>query len=165
MFFILIKDGDFNNTILSGIKVLSGYSAKLILQKKFVLKPLFFFSFTHPNSFFLGKSIRQIDRLAYNTIDKKIMNGVRYVSKPSREPKLPNKVIDLLVSDIFKKNNIDIKQAKGNISEEQKKMLRELVQDLSQQVDHFLNSSEIHQKSTENEKKSKGKQKKLKFKK
>ena len=68
------------------------------------------------------------------------MNGVISVSDSSQNPNLSNKVIDLLVKDIFQKNNINIEKAKSNISDDQKEMLRDLVQDLSQQVDGFLKS-------------------------
>ncbi len=84
------------------------------------------------------------------------------MSQSSQDPKNPhlsNKVIDLLVSDIFRKNNINVNEAKRNISDEQKKMLRELVQDLSKQVDQFVNSTENDPKITTE------KQKKIRFKK
>ena len=64
------------------------------------------------------------------------------MSDSSQNPKLSNKVIDLMVKDIFQKNNINIEKAKSNLSDDQKDMLRELVQDLSQQVDGFLKSAE-----------------------
>jgi len=60
------------------------------------------------------------------------------VSNSSDNQIIPNSVIDLLVSDILRKNGISIDQAKGKISDEQKQMLKDLVKDLSQQVDSFV---------------------------
>jgi spore coat protein W len=93
------------------------------------------------------------------------MNGVISVSDSSQNPKLSNKVIDLMVKDIFQKNNINIEKAKSNISDDQKEMLRELVQDLSQQVDGYLKSAENIEKSSESSKKSTNNYKKVRFKK
>jgi spore coat protein W len=93
------------------------------------------------------------------------MNGVISVSNSSQNPKLSNKVIDLMVKDIFQKNNINIEKAKSNISDNQKEMLRELVQDLSQQVDSFLKSAENIEKSSEPSKKTPNINRKIRFKK
>ena len=60
------------------------------------------------------------------------------MSNSSDNPIIPNSVIDLLVSDIFRKNGISLDKAKGNLSEEQKQMLKDLIKDLSQQVDSFV---------------------------
>lgn len=60
------------------------------------------------------------------------------MSDSSQNPQIPNKIIDLLVSDLLKKNGINIDSAKGNLSEEQKQMLKDLVNDLSQQVENFV---------------------------
>ncbi|KMY54240.1 spore coat protein [Bacillus sp. FJAT-27231] len=54
---------------------------------------------------------------------------------------IPNKIIDLLVSDIFQKNDINIEEAKKKLSKEQKQLLKELVEDLSHQVDTFMDQS------------------------
>lgn len=87
------------------------------------------------------------------------------MSDSSRNPNLSNKVIDLLVKDIFQKNNINIEKAKNNISDGQKEMLRDLVQDLSQQVDGFLKSVDNNQQSSKNSNKSTANTKKIRFKK
>ena len=87
------------------------------------------------------------------------------MSDSSQNPNLSNKVIDLLVKDIFQKNNINIEKAKSNISDGQKEMLRDLVQDLSQQVDGFLKSVDNNQQSSENSNKSTANTKKIRFKK
>ncbi|MFE0565571.1 spore coat protein [Priestia megaterium] len=48
---------------------------------------------------------------------------------------VPNKLIDLLVSDIFSKHGVDKEQVKGKLSEEKKQMLKEMVEDLAKRVD------------------------------
>ncbi|WP_160719192.1 spore coat protein [Bacillus sp. USDA818B3_A] len=63
------------------------------------------------------------------------------MSNSSDNPIIPKAVIDLLVSDVFKKNGISLDNAKKNLSDEQKQMLKELVKDLSQQVDSFVKNS------------------------
>lgn len=63
------------------------------------------------------------------------------MSDSSQRPNIPAKVIDLLVSDIFTKNSIKTDDVKGRLSEEQKQLLRELVEDLSQKVDAFVEST------------------------
>lgn len=93
------------------------------------------------------------------------MNGVISMSDSSQNPNLSNKVIDLLVKDIFQKNNINIEKAKSNISDGQREMLRDLVQDLSQQVDGFLKSVDNNQQSSKNSNKSTANTKKIRFKK
>jgi spore coat protein W len=63
--------------------------------------------------------------------------------------KIPNTVVDLLVSDIFRKHGVTAEKVKKNLSEEQKKMLKELVEDLSKRVDTFVNTNTQTQKSTD----------------
>lgn len=60
------------------------------------------------------------------------------VSDSNQNPLLTGKIIDLLVSDIFKKNGINLDKGKANLSPEQKQLIKELVNDLSQQVDAFV---------------------------
>ncbi|MCM3155480.1 spore coat protein [Priestia megaterium] len=55
-----------------------------------------------------------------------------------RQEIVPNKLMDLLVSDVFSKHGIDKEQVKGKLSEEKKQMLREMVEDLSKRVDEFV---------------------------
>lgn len=52
---------------------------------------------------------------------------------------IPNTIVDLLVSNIFKKNGVNVEDIKKNLSDEQKTMLKNLVEDLSNQVDQFVN--------------------------
>jgi spore coat protein W len=53
---------------------------------------------------------------------------------------IPQQVIDLLVSDLFQKNGINIEAAKAKLSDEQKQMIKDLVTNLSNQVDSFVKS-------------------------
>ncbi|WP_027407731.1 spore coat protein [Anoxybacteroides tepidamans] len=55
---------------------------------------------------------------------------------------IPNKVIDLLVSDVFKKNGINPKQIKKNLSKEEKNAIKALVDDLSKQVEAFVSNTQ-----------------------
>jgi spore coat protein W len=60
------------------------------------------------------------------------------VSDSNQNPLFTGKIIDLLVSDLFKKNGINLDKGKANLSDEQKQLIKELVNDLSQQVDAFV---------------------------
>ncbi|WP_251550746.1 spore coat protein [Neobacillus muris] len=51
---------------------------------------------------------------------------------------ISNKMIDLLVNDILRKNGVNLESAKGKLSEEQKQQIKELVGDLTKQVNQFL---------------------------
>ncbi|PYF07327.1 spore coat protein [Ureibacillus chungkukjangi] len=60
----------------------------------------------------------------------------------SENPKaIPNKVVDLLVSEVLRKNNVNIDSAKSNLNDEQKKAIKDLVEELKTQVDSFVNQS------------------------
>ena len=64
----------------------------------------------------------------------------------NKNPELiPQPIINLLVSDLFRKNGINVEKAKEKLSDEQKQMIKELASDLSNQVESFVKSS-----STEN---------------
>lgn len=54
---------------------------------------------------------------------------------------IPNKVVDLLVSEVLRKNNVNIDNAKSKLSDEQKRAIRELVDELKSQVDTFVKES------------------------
>jgi len=54
---------------------------------------------------------------------------------------IPNSIVDLLVSDIFRKNGINTKDVKGKLTEEQKQSIKELVENLKSQVDAFVNEN------------------------
>ncbi len=51
---------------------------------------------------------------------------------------IPPQIINLLVSDLFQKNGINVEEAKEKLSDEQKQMIKELVSDLSKQVESFV---------------------------
>jgi spore coat protein W len=73
------------------------------------------------------------------------------VSDSNQNPLLTGKIIDLLVSDLFKKNGINLDQGKANLSPEQKQLIKELVNDLSQQVDAFVNKENTSKKAEDTE--------------
>ncbi|MBY0090718.1 spore coat protein [Priestia megaterium] len=71
------------------------------------------------------------------------------MSDSQRRPEIvPNKIIEVLVNDVFSKHGIDKEQVKGKLSEEKKQMLKEMVEDLSKRVDEF-----VKQTNTTNNKK------------
>ncbi len=60
----------------------------------------------------------------------------------NKSPQLiPQQLINLLVSDLFRKNGINAEKAKEKLSDEQKQMIKELVSDLTNQVETFVKSS------------------------
>jgi len=59
---------------------------------------------------------------------------------------IPQPIINLLVSDLFRKNGINVESAKEKLSDEQKQMIKELVRDLSNQVESFVKSSTNEEK-------------------
>lgn len=72
------------------------------------------------------------------------------MSENSNSPNfVSNKLIDLLVSDVLQKNGIDLEKAKKRLSEDQKQSLKELVQDLSTQVDTFVKEENASKKKKE----------------
>lgn len=52
---------------------------------------------------------------------------------------IPNKVVDILVSEVLRKNGVNLENTKSKLTEEQKQSLKELVEDLKSQVDTFVN--------------------------
>ncbi|MFD1848466.1 spore coat protein [Oceanobacillus bengalensis] len=55
----------------------------------------------------------------------------------SKQQPATEKVIKVMVDNIFRKNGVQPEELKKNISDEQRQMLKEMVQDLRQQVDQF----------------------------
>lgn len=55
---------------------------------------------------------------------------------------IPEKVVDLMVDSIFRKNGIKPDELKKNLTDEQKQMLKEMVEDLKDQVDQFKKRNE-----------------------
>ena len=62
----------------------------------------------------------------------------------NKSPELiPQPIINLLVSDLFRKNGINAEKTKEKLSDEQKQMIKELVRDMTNQVETFVKSSSI----------------------
>lgn len=59
------------------------------------------------------------------------------MSESSKKPMMPNKVVEVMVDNIFRKNGVKPEEVKNNLSEKQREMLREMVSDLRKQVDEF----------------------------
>ncbi|MCF8890902.1 spore coat protein [Priestia megaterium] len=69
------------------------------------------------------------------------------MSDSQKNPEIvPNKLMDLLVNDVFSKHGIDKEQIKGRLSEEKKQMLKEMVEDLSKRVDEFVKQTKDNNK-------------------
>lgn len=85
--------------------------------------------------------------LTYDDFENASIKGGKFMSDDQNQnPKLiPQQIIDLLVSDLFQKNGINVEKAKEKLSDEQKQMIKELASDLTNQVESFVKSS-----STEN---------------
>lgn len=58
---------------------------------------------------------------------------------PEKPDVISNKAVDLLVSNAFRKNGVDIESVKGKLSDDQKQAIKEMLEELSQQVDAFVN--------------------------
>ncbi|ALX49233.1 spore coat protein [Lentibacillus amyloliquefaciens] len=57
--------------------------------------------------------------------------------KSSNHNAIPEKVAKVMVDEIFRKNNVNPEEIKNNMTNDQKKMLKEMVEDLKEQVDQF----------------------------
>jgi spore coat protein W len=58
------------------------------------------------------------------------------------QPKvIPNSILDLLISDVFKKNGINSNEKK-QLSNDEKEMIRNLVNDLTNQVNDFVQKND-----------------------
>ncbi|WP_342504732.1 spore coat protein [Sporosarcina sp. FSL K6-2383] len=60
---------------------------------------------------------------------------------PKKTNAISDKVIDLIVSNTLSKNGVDLDDVKGKISAEEKQLLKELVEELTLQVDQFVDQS------------------------
>ncbi|MBP1968461.1 spore coat protein W [Virgibacillus natechei] len=67
----------------------------------------------------------------------------------SKQKAVPEKVVQLMVDDIFRKNGVKPEQVKKNISDEQKQMLKEMVDDLKTQVEQFSEKQKNTNQSSE----------------
>jgi spore coat protein W len=61
---------------------------------------------------------------------------------------LSDKVIDLLVSNTFQKNGVNIDKAKQKLTDEQKQAFKELVEDLTKQVNSFVKQPSSKQENS-----------------
>lgn len=61
---------------------------------------------------------------------------------------IPDKVIDLLVSNTLSKNGVDLEEVKGKLTAEQKQSLKELVEELALQVDQFVDQPTSQKKDS-----------------
>lgn len=60
---------------------------------------------------------------------------------------LPEKVVELMVQQVLKKNGVKTDEVKKNIPDEQKQMLKDMVEDLKKQVEEF-NDGEMNTKKS-----------------
>ena len=68
---------------------------------------------------------------------------------PKKINAIPNKVIDLIVSDTLRKNGVNIDDVKEKLSSEQKQLLRELVEELTMQVEQFIDQPTTAKKNAD----------------
>jgi spore coat protein W len=59
------------------------------------------------------------------------------MSDSSNQQPINDKVAEVLVKSVLSKHGVKAEEAKKNITEEQKVMLREMVEDLKKQVEEF----------------------------
>ena len=59
------------------------------------------------------------------------------MSESSKDPMMSNKVVEVMVDSIFRKNGIKPEEVKNNLSEKQREMLKDMVTDLKAQVEEF----------------------------
>lgn len=64
---------------------------------------------------------------------------------PKKPNTIPNSLIDLFVTDLLQKNGISKRDVKEKLTDEKKQAIKALVEDLSKQVDSFINSSNTNQ--------------------
>jgi len=64
-------------------------------------------------------------------------DGDEIMSESSKDPMMSNKVVEVMVDSIFRKNGIKPEEVKNNLSEKQREMLKEMVTDLKAQVEEF----------------------------
>ncbi|SFE16077.1 spore coat protein W [Lentibacillus persicus] len=57
--------------------------------------------------------------------------------KSSNPNAIPEKVAKVMIDEIFRKNNVNPEEIKNNLSNDQKKMLKDMVEDLREQVNQF----------------------------
>lgn len=71
-----------------------------------------------------------------------LRKGAMKLSKlPNGSNGIPNIAVDLLVSEVFRKNGVNLNKAKSNLTDEQKTAIKDLVEELKMQVDSFVKQS------------------------
>ena len=55
----------------------------------------------------------------------------------SKQQPLNNKVVEVMVQTILRKNGVKPDEVKNNIPDDQKQMIKEMVEDLKKQVEEF----------------------------
>lgn len=68
--------------------------------------------------------------------------------QPNNQNPIPNRLIDLFVSDILQKNGISKNEVKDKLTDDKKRAIKELVEDLSKQVDSFINTNKSTNKDS-----------------
>lgn len=88
---------------------------------------------------------------AYANMQLILSEGVNKLSNlPEKSNNVSNKVIDLLVDDTLRRNGIDPDNIKGKLTDHQKQQLKDLVEDLTQQVKTFTDQPTEKKNSKEN---------------
>ncbi|WP_080875391.1 spore coat protein [Oceanobacillus timonensis] len=59
------------------------------------------------------------------------------MSGSSDKPVMSDKLVEVMVDSVFRKNGIKPEEVKNNLSEKQREMLKEMVTDLKAQVEEF----------------------------
>lgn len=57
---------------------------------------------------------------------------------PEKPEIISRKAVDLLVSNAFRKNGVDLESVRRKLSEDQKSSIKEMIEELTQQVDAFV---------------------------
>jgi len=59
------------------------------------------------------------------------------MSDSSKQQPVSNKVVEVLVNSIFRKNGVQPNELKKKVSDEQRELIKEMVEDLKLQVEEF----------------------------
>ncbi len=62
------------------------------------------------------------------------------MSDSSKDFQMPQKVVEVMIDNILRKNDIQKEEIKKNVSDEQKVMIKEMIEDLKKQVEQFNES-------------------------
>lgn len=54
---------------------------------------------------------------------------------------ISSKAVDLLVTEVLRKNKVDLNSAKTKLTEEQKQKIKEIVEQLTTEVNTFVNQT------------------------